>query len=120
LRHRQRRPAPSRGGTLARAGGVDERPGNRPLPGGAASRGERLSPGAGEKRGRRGVLCLAREQGRLRQRAGGDQLAVELAHRDPGELIVELALREVGGRGRVIDEYRVGVSPAVEVLRFIG
>ena len=45
-----------------------------------------------------------------RQHAGGDEPAVELAGRDPHDLIIELAIRRFAAGKRVIDEARVPVE----------
>src|SRR5436190_12177524 len=46
---------------------------------------------------------------RLWQHPGGDQPRVQLADRDPRDLVVEFAARRAGGRRRMADKYRIAV-----------
>ena len=95
LRQRRGGARGDRRSAAARAGALAQRPGHRPVPGGAPGRGERLSPGAGIEPRRRSLLRADRNAG-LGQHAGRDQPAVELPDRDPQQQVVVLA----AGRAR--------------------
>ena len=92
--------------SACRACGLGNGAGHRALPGGTPRGGERLCADAGGKSRRRGVLPAraAARRTRLGQDAGRDQAAVQFAVRDPGELVVELAVRRGTGCRRVEDE----------------
>ena len=100
VRCRTRDGGGNRARAAARAGILGQRPGYRPVPGGASGRGLRLHPGPGAQRGRQGVVRPLRcdqtcggAACRLGKHAGRDELRVQRADRYPQDLIVELAVR---------------------------